>query len=127
MFNILSDRPIFMNGFFVNFFLKTVVKRKLFFLSTATITILILTIGQVFAEDLPDRKQSVKNSVKPWNIGADEINFNKNTDQYTAKGNVVITKDDKKLTADFIRFDRKNMPGTPVFLYCFGLCKRAGF
>ncbi len=46
---------------------------------------------------------------EPWHITADEISFDKKTDQHIAKGNVVITKKDKRLTADFVRFDHKTM------------------
>lgn len=46
---------------------------------------------------------------KPWHIFADEISFDNEADQYIGKGDVVITKGDKKLTADFVRFDQKTM------------------
>jgi LPS-assembly protein len=46
---------------------------------------------------------------EPWHITADEISFDKKTDQHIAKGNVAITKKDKRLTADFVRFDHKTM------------------
>ncbi len=46
---------------------------------------------------------------EPWHITADEISFDKKTNQHIAKGNVVITKQDKRLTADFVRFDDKTM------------------
>jgi LPS-assembly protein len=47
------------------------------------------------------------NSNEPWNLTADEINHDRNTDIYTASGNVIITKSSRKLTADFVRFDHK--------------------
>lgn len=46
---------------------------------------------------------------EPWHITADEISFDKKTSQHIAKGNVVVTKQDKRLTADFVRFDDKTM------------------
>lgn len=46
---------------------------------------------------------------EPWHITADEIGFDKKTNQHIAKGNVIITKQDKRLTADFVRFDDKTM------------------
>lgn len=46
---------------------------------------------------------------EPWHITADEISFDKKTNQHIAKGNVIITKQDKRLTADFVRFDHKTM------------------
>ncbi|MEA3429382.1 MAG: LptA/OstA family protein, partial [Thermodesulfobacteriota bacterium] len=46
---------------------------------------------------------------EPWHISADEISFDKKTDQHVAKGNVAITKKNKRLTAAFVRFDHKTM------------------
>ena len=46
---------------------------------------------------------------KPWHIVGDEISLDKKTNKYIAKGNVVITKENKRLTADFVRFDNINM------------------
>lgn len=46
---------------------------------------------------------------EPWHITADEISFDKKTDQHIAKGNVTITKKNKRLTADFVRFDHETM------------------
>lgn len=46
---------------------------------------------------------------EPWHIAADKIIYNDKTQQYIAKGNVVISKMGKKLTADFVRFDHKAM------------------
>jgi LPS-assembly protein len=45
----------------------------------------------------------------PWVLEADEIAYDRQLDQYRARGNVKISKGDKRLTADFIRFDHKTM------------------
>jgi LPS-assembly protein len=45
----------------------------------------------------------------PWVLEADEVAYDRRLDQYTARGNVKISKADKQLTADFIRFDHKTM------------------
>jgi hypothetical protein len=45
----------------------------------------------------------------PWVLEADEIAYDRRLDQYRARGNVKISKGDKQLTADFIRFDHKTM------------------
>ncbi len=50
-----------------------------------------------FKNDAPD---------EPWNINADEINHDRNADIYTASGKVIIFKRDKKLSADYVRFNR---------------------
>ena len=44
---------------------------------------------------------------EPWHIYADAISYDKNLDQYTARGNVTITKTDKNLTADFVRLEQQ--------------------
>ena len=44
----------------------------------------------------------------PWQIDADEISYDKKTNQYFAQGRVVISQPGKKLTADKVRFDHKN-------------------
>ena len=57
-----------------------------------------------------NRNQFLTNDPKkPWHIVADEIDYDKKAGYYIGKGNVIITKEDKKLTADFIRFDQKTM------------------
>ena len=48
-------------------------------------------------------------SENPWHIVANEIDYDDKAGCYIGKGNVVITKGDKTLTADFIRFDQKTM------------------
>jgi len=50
-----------------------------------------------------------KNPVASWHIQADDISFDKDTEQYLGKGNVSITRNGTKLTADFVRFDQKTM------------------
>ena len=42
----------------------------------------------------------------PWHLEADEVNYDEQAQIYTAKGRVVIWKGDKKLTADYVRYDR---------------------
>jgi len=51
---------------------------------------------------------------KPWNITADKISYDEKTDQYIASGNAIITKEDKRLTSNFIRFDYKNMNAVAI-------------
>jgi len=57
-----------------------------------------------------NRNQLLTNDPKnPWHIVANEIDYDDKAGCYIGKGNVVITKGDKTLTADFIRFDQKTM------------------
>ena len=46
---------------------------------------------------------------EPWHIVADEIWYDDKADLYVAKGNAIITKTGKKLSADYVRFDQKAM------------------
>jgi len=45
----------------------------------------------------------------PWQIEADEIYYEDKSARYIAKGRVTLTKNDKKLSADYISFDNKTM------------------
>ncbi len=45
----------------------------------------------------------------PWQIEADEIDYDDKTLQYIASGNVTISKGDRKLSADYVRFNRQTM------------------
>ncbi|WP_169728977.1 LPS-assembly protein LptD [Desulfatirhabdium butyrativorans] len=55
-------------------------------------------------ENLKDDDPSV-----PWHIAADELSYDSQAEVYVAKGNVTITKLNKRLSADFVRFDHKKM------------------
>ena len=46
---------------------------------------------------------------RPWQIEADEINYDDKALQYIVKGNVNIIKGDTKLSADYVRFNRQTM------------------
>lgn len=46
---------------------------------------------------------------KPWHIMADEISHDQQNDHYIASGNVTITKEARRLSADFVRFDHRAM------------------
>jgi LPS-assembly protein len=56
------------------------------------------------AEDQAESQKEI-----PWHIVADEVRYDKNTDQYFAAGNVVITKENLKLSADRVHFQHKTM------------------
>ena len=69
--------------------------------------ILIVTSVYVSAEG---KSRLLEDDPKePWHIIADEIHYDDNANKYIAKGNVTITKQDKNLSADYVRFDQKNM------------------
>ena len=58
-----------------------------------------LKIGLVLKDDVQ----------QPWELEADEVTYDSRLDQYTARGNVKLSKGDKRLTADFMVFDHKAM------------------
>jgi LPS-assembly protein len=69
--------------------------------------ILMISFGDVSAQGkFPLLKDDPK---APWHIIADEIHYDDTINQYIAKGNVTITKQGKNLSADYVRFDQKNM------------------
>ncbi len=45
----------------------------------------------------------------PWRLKADEVSYDQKANVYIAQGQVELSKADKKLTADYIRFDRNSM------------------
>jgi len=46
---------------------------------------------------------------QPWEITADRFQYDSQAGLYIANGNVIIRKADKKLSADYIRFEQKTM------------------
>ncbi len=73
-------------------------------------TLIILSLLNGFSSEVfsgPD-KASVSPDT-PWHIMADEVSYDQKKDQYIAIGNVTITKEARKLSADFVRFDHKAM------------------
>lgn len=70
---------------------------------------IFICYSDVFAGPvISDRLFKDDKSNEPWTLIADEVNHDRNTDIYTASGNVIITKINRKLTADFVRFDHKS-------------------
>jgi LPS-assembly protein len=49
------------------------------------------------------------NASIPWHIVADEMNYDDQAKAYIGKGNVIITKKDKNLNADYVRFHQNTM------------------
>ena len=79
----------------------------------STICHLFLTLVillSIPAYSFSDNNDQFPNNPKiPWHIVADEIDYDDKAGSYIGKGNVMITKEDKKIAADFIRFDQKTM------------------
>jgi len=51
---------------------------------------------------------------EPWHIAADDLSVDNRTGEYVARGDVTITKGDRQLTADFMRFNHQTMQVTAV-------------
>ena len=45
----------------------------------------------------------------PWQLEADEVDYDRTADEYSATGNVMIYKGNIRLIADYVRLDHKNM------------------
>jgi len=69
----------------------------------------ILIVTSVSASAEGQSKLLKDDPKEPWHIVADEIHYDYKANQYVAIGNVTITKQDKNLSADYVRFDQKNM------------------
>jgi LPS-assembly protein len=69
----------------------------------------ILIVTSVSASAEGQSKLLTDDPKEPWHIIADEIHYDYKANQYVAIGNVTITKQDKNLSADYVRFDQKNM------------------
>jgi len=70
----------------------------------------LLFPADLFAADEDPLVGNLKDDPKqPWHIVADQLTSDDTAEQYIGKGNVVITKQGRKFTADFVRFDRKTM------------------
>jgi LPS-assembly protein len=54
-------------------------------------------------------EKSIQDPGFPWKLEADEIDYDKTANQYSATGNVLIYKGNIRLMADYVRFDHKNM------------------
>jgi LPS-assembly protein len=46
---------------------------------------------------------------QPWQIEADEINYDDKAQQYVVKGNVTLSQGKTQLSADYVRFNRQTM------------------
>ncbi len=69
----------------------------------------ILIVTSIYASAEGKSRLLKDDPKEPWHIIADEIHYDDNANKYIAKGNVTITKQDKNLSADYVRFDQKNM------------------
>jgi len=68
-----------------------------------------LTTTSAAADLKPYDRLFTSDPESPWHIQADEILYNRKTNQYHASGNVIIKQLDKSLSADKLVFDVDNM------------------
>lgn len=69
--------------------------------------ILVLVLNPVLANSQPNPFKD--DATVPWHIVADEMNYDDKAKVYVGKGNVNITKQDKTLNADYVRFNQNTM------------------
>ncbi len=69
--------------------------------------ILILVLGPASAKGQPNPFQD--DASVPWHIVADEMDYDDQAKVYIGRGNVNITKKDKNLNADYVRFNQNTM------------------
>ena len=68
---------------------------------------LILVLNPASVKGQPNPFQD--DTKVPWHIVADEINYDDQAKVYIGRGNVNITKKNKKLNADYVRFNQNTM------------------
>jgi len=73
------------------------------------VVVILLFGGLAIPAVAADVSSSAKEGKEPWRVAADELKYDRATDQYIGKGNVTISQAGKQLTADFVRFDQKTM------------------
>jgi LPS-assembly protein len=77
-------------------------------LRLALVLLIVIPVsGRAFAENSASRFQD--DTKVPWHIIADEISYDDKSNVYVGKGNVRITKKEKNLNADYVRFDQRTM------------------
>ena len=74
---------------------------------SSVLFILILILGPASAKGQPNPFQD--DASVPWHIVADEMNYDDKAKVYIGIGNVNITKEDKNLNADYVRFNQNTM------------------
>jgi len=81
------------------------------------LTILAFDVMTACPEETAEAGISIagEDSNTPWHISADEIHYEQATDHYIGMGNVIIAKKQRRLAADIVRFDHRNMK-----VYAFG-------
>ena len=73
------------------------------------LTILILFGGTALAQTSDWSQMGRDDPHLPWDLTADQIFYDQKTEKYIAVGNVLISKQDRKISADHVEFDHKNM------------------
>ena len=73
-------------------------------------SILLVPVGPAAAQADPGKIEDIARDPKiPWQLEADQVEYDQTINEYTATGNVLIYKENIRMSADFVRFDHKNM------------------
>ena len=70
---------------------------------------LISAVPTAAKSNIKKNERVVQDPKIPWQLEADRVDYDQTADEYTATGNVLIYKENIRLSADFVRFDHKNM------------------
>ncbi|MEE4265842.1 MAG: LPS assembly protein LptD [Desulfobacteraceae bacterium] len=74
-----------------------------------TAFLLIVAVPTAAQMNTQKNESIIRDPKLPWQLEADRVDYDQAADEYTATGNVLIYKKNIRLSADFVRFDRKNM------------------
>jgi LPS-assembly protein len=89
--------------------LFTLISNRYCLIKRLTVIFFFLFSTAAYSFDSKYDNLSVNDPEKPWEITADEITYFKKTNDYVARGNVIISKAGSKITADVVRFDHNHM------------------
>jgi len=82
---------------------------RLFTTTRMALTFVIICVTPSYGTTLFQDELLQDDPNEPWHISANKIQYDNQKYQYTGIGNVSITKNNKRLTADFVHFDHKTM------------------
>jgi LPS-assembly protein len=71
--------------------------------------VLVSAVPSAAQTNTKKNENIIRNPKIPWELEADQVDYDQTADEYTATGNVLIYKKNIRMTADFVRFDHKNM------------------
>ncbi|MGD9302541.1 MAG: LPS assembly protein LptD, partial [Desulfobacterales bacterium] len=71
--------------------------------------VLVSAVPAAAQTDFKKNERIIRDPKLPWKLEADRVDYDQTADEYSAAGHVLIYKKNIRLSADFVRFDHKNM------------------